>query len=823
MNTNDAPLRQIDDISWHSRLGLRIVVVFLGLLVLVQVVTLTLVRTGIHDNARDHLSEQINLGEQVFMRLLRQNADHFIESTRVLALDFGFRMAISSNDQATITSALINHGKRLDAGFAVLTDPSGHIRASTTELGQATDGLVSRLMQQAGSEQTQNAGDFQVVVLNGRLFQLVTVPVKAPLTIGWVVMGFQLDKDLLLDMRRLTGVDVVILSRQGKLPWQATLSQLPQASTQALLTQWSPIAKAVREQGKSPGMLALPEGDHVWRSITLEGPQGQEVEALLLRSESEAVAPYRRLEGSILLFSVLGVLVFAAGSVVTARRIVGPVHTLTKLAQRLSDGDYAVAVPRQGNDEIGALSIAFESMRQAIQHRESEIRAQAFTDALTQLPNWAGFSADVKEAVEDVRRQPGSACAVLMLDLDRFKHVNDVLGHDTGDQLLQLVGQRLRHLIVDPRNTVARLSGDEFAVLLRHGDVGQAKAVAHTILDRLAAPLMLNGQTVDLGAGIGIAVYPEHASDSGELIRHAEVAMYKAKQTHLGHIVFRPELDIRLNEALSLLGELRHAIEHQELRLFLQPKVCMASGKVKGAEALVRWQHPTRGMVPPMKFIPFAEQTGFIRQITHWLLDESVRICRQWADSGVRLDLSVNLSARDLIDSDLPAHLNRLLIQHRVQPEHLCLEITESAIMDDPNHALQTLEQFHYMGVKMSIDDFGTGYSSLAYLKRLPVDELKIDKSFVMNMQNDSQDEKIVRSVIDLAHNMGLRVVAEGLEDRHAWERLAALDCDLAQGYWIAKPMPSDQFLGWASDWQLPDEPEASSAVAANQPQDATI
>ncbi len=819
---NEAPPRQIDDIRWHSRLSLRIVAVFLGLLVLVQVVTLALVRTGIDDNAREHLSEQLNLGEQVFMRLLHQNADHYIESTRVLALDFGFRTAISSNDQATITSALVNHGERLGAGFAVLTDTAGHIRASTTELGQATDGLVSSLMQQSGSEQAQDSSDIHVMVLDGRLFQLVTVPVKAPLTIGWVVMGFRLDNALLLDMRRLTGVDVVVLSRQGKLPWQSTLSQLPQASAQALLTQWSPMAEAVREQGKSPGMLALPEGDHVWRSITLEGPQGQEVEALLLRSESEAVAPYHRLEGSILLFSVLGVIVFAVGSAVTARRIVGPVHTLTKLAQRLSDGDYAVPVPQQGKDEIGALSIAFESMRQAMQQRESEIRAVAFTDGLTQMPNWARFSADVKEAVADVRQQPGSACAVLMLDLDRFKHVNDVLGHDTGDQLLQLVGQRLRRLIFDPRNTVARLSGDEFAVLLRQGDLAQAKAVARTILDRLDAPLMLNGQTVDLGAGIGIAVYPEHASDGDELIRRAEVAMYKAKQTHLGHIVFRPELDMRSDEALSLLGELRRAIEHQELRLFLQPKVCMASGEVKGAEALVRWQHPTRGMVPPMKFIPFAEQTGFIRQITYWLLEESARIWRQWADSGVRLDLSVNLSARDLIDSDLPAHLNRLLILHGVPPEHLCLEITESAIMDDPNHALQTLEQFHYMGVKMAIDDFGTGYSSLAYLKRLPVDELKIDKSFVMNMQHDSQDEKIVRSVIDLAHNMGLRVVAEGLEDRRAWEQLGALDCDLAQGYWIAKPMPSDQFIGWARTWQLPEAPEPVGAVLAGQSQSAS-
>ena len=803
------PRQPLSHIRWHKRLSLRIVAVFLGLLLLVQVVTLLLVRTGIDANAKENLSDQLNLGEQVLLRLLRQNAEHFVESTRVLALDFGFRTAISSNDQATITSALVNHGERLEAGFAAFTDSDGRVRASTAELGGSAQDLVVRLMRQPDARHAEDDSGIHVTVVDGRLFQLVAVPVKAPLTIGWVVMGFRLDSSLLADMRQLTAMDVVVLSRSAQSPWRATLTKLPNASVQTLLTQWSPPTGVQPTSGNTPASLSLPEGDHVWRSLLLDSSAGQEVQAVLLRSVDDAVAPYRSLEATIFLFSLGGVAVFAVGSAVTARRITEPVRTLTNLVQRLKDGDYGVPVPRQGSDEIGALSVAFESMRQAIREREEEIRGLAFTDALTQMPNWAGFSADVKDAVAEASQTPNGRCAVLMLDLDRFKHVNDVLGHDTGDQLLQLVGQRLRRLIFDPRNTVARLSGDEFAVLLRTGDVAQAKAAARTILDRLDAPLQLNGQTVDLGAGIGIAVFPEHAGDGNELIRRAEVAMYKAKQTHMGHVVFKPELDMRSDEALSLLGELRRAIECQELRLFLQPKVCMTTGEVKGAEALVRWQHPSRGMVPPMKFIPFAEQTGFIRQITHWLLEESAIIWRHWADSGMRLDLSVNLSARDLIDSDLPAHLNQILQKHGVPPEHMCLEITESAIMDDPNHAQQTLEQFHYMGVKMSIDDFGTGYSSLAYLKRLPVDELKIDKSFVMNMAKDSQDANIVRSVIDLAHHMGLRVVAEGLEERPAWDQLRDLHCDLAQGYWIAKPMPADQFLAWVHGWAPPEPVQA--------------
>ena len=805
------PPQPLGRISWRHRLSFRIVAVFLGLLLLVQFVTLALVRTGIDDSARADLGEQLNLGEQVFRRLLRQNADHLIESTRVLTADFGFRAAMSSNDQATVVSALVNHGERLGAGFAVLTDTQGLTRASTADLDGAVDRLVRDLMQQTASSEED---DIHVMVKDGHLYQMVAVPVKAPLTIGWVVMGFKLDNRLLSDMHQLTGMDVIVLSRTPTSDWRVALSELPQASAQDLIGQWQPPqGGAATDAQTSPGQVTLPEGDHVWRSVTMEAGKGLNVQAVLLRSVDEAVAPYRRLEVSMLVLSLVGVAIFLVGSTVTARRIAEPVHTLTRLAERLSSGDYDVPVPRQGQDEIGALSVAFESMRLAVQHREAEIRALAFTDGLTRMPNWAGFSADVKEAVDEVRQQPDAACAVLMLDLDRFKHVNDVLGHDTGDQLLQLVGQRLRRLIFDPRNTVARLSGDEFAILLRQGDVAQAKAVARTILDRLDAPLMLNGQAVDLSAGIGIAVFPEHAADGNELMRRAEVAMHKAKQTHVGHVVFRPELDMRSDEALSLLGELRRAVEQRELRLYLQPKVSLVDGRVTGAEALVRWQHPTRGLVPPMRFIPFAEQTGFIRQITLWLLEESAMVWREWANHGLTLDLSVNLSARDLIDTDLPKRLDQLLLAHDVPPERMCLEITESAIMDDPTHAQQTLEAFDRMGVKMAIDDFGTGYSSLAYLKRLPVDELKIDKSFVMNMQSDHQDEKIVRSVIDLAHNLGLRVVAEGIEDQVAWHMLQALDCDLAQGYWIAKPMPAEQFLDWAKNWQPPAPPALAALV----------
>jgi EAL domain-containing protein (putative c-di-GMP-specific phosphodiesterase class I) len=328
--------------------------------------------------------------------------------------------------------------------------------------------------------------------------------------------------------------------------------------------------------------------------------------------------------------------------------------------------------------------------------------------------------------------------------------------------------------------------------------------VARALLGMLDEPMRLDDHTIDLSASLGIAFAPEHAADPEALLGLVEVAMYAAKRRQLGVLVYDTSMDTRSSASLSLLSELRQAIERQELRLYVQPKVDLKTGRVLGGEALVRWLHPQRGLVPPMQFIPFAEQTGFIRQITTWMLTAGVQALQDWQEAGLVLKLSINLSTRDLLDPELTDRVRHLLDRHRVSAARLCLEITESAIMDDPVRALQTLQKLHELGVHLSIDDFGTGYSSLAYLKRLPVDELKIDRSFVTNMERDLDDARIVQSTIGLAHNLGLTVVAEGVETDKAWALLARLGCDEGQGFGIGRPMPSDEFLGWVRHWQAP-------------------
>ncbi len=524
-------------------------------------------------------------------------------------------------------------------------------------------------------------------------------------------------------------------------------------------------------------------------------------------SIDDAVRLPQDLQQALLVITSLGLLIFGLSSGFTARRVTRPLRWLSVAADRLGAGDYATPVPQsKRSDEVGHLSQAFERMRVNVAGQQEEILKLAYWDSLTGLPNRTQFRDAVREAVAqaEVLNVSGSSVnsvAVIMLDLDRFKHVNDVLGYRFGDLLLSAVAQRLSQNSVRGDDLVARLGGDEFAVLLRRGNGELAASVAQRIAQSFSEPLLLEEHKVDMDAGIGMACWPAHASDADTLLSRAEVAMYAAKRRGSGAMMYDPSVDAGSAQTLSLLSELRQAVVQNELRLYLQPKLSLDSGLVVGAEALVRWQHPTRGLVPPVQFIPFAEQTGFIRQMTIWIFEEAARHWQMLHDEGLRLVLSVNLSTRDLLDIELPQKFEALLVKHRVPAEAFCLEITESAIMDDPQRAQATLNLLSARGFKLSIDDFGTGYSSLAYLKSLPVDELKIDKSFVMNMEKDEDDAKIVRSTVDLAHNLGLTVVAEGVENALIWDKLKALACDEAQGYFMSKPIAAHTFAAWCDTW----------------------
>ena len=426
----------------------------------------------------------------------------------------------------------------------------------------------------------------------------------------------------------------------------------------------------------------------------------------------------------------------------------------------------------------------------------AEREHQALHDTLTGLPNRKLLLSKVTDAISGAAAGDEQV-GLFLLDLDRFKDVNDTLGHHVGDELLTHVADRLGS-VLRPGDTVARLGGDEFGVLLPViRDRAMAAEVAERIRGALAQPFVLNDVAIDLEASIGIALYPAHATQANELMQRADVAMYQAKETRSGIETYDPERDPHSTARLSLFGQLRRAIEDDELVLHYQPKVDLASGNVVGVEALVRWEHPDRGLLPPDTFVPIAEQTGLMKSLTASVLEQALRQTADWADAGLTIRMAVNVSARDLHDDTFCNRVREALDRTGVPASFLELELTERVVMADPERALENLTALSRLGVRLSLDDFGTGYSSLAYLRRLPVTEIKIDKSFVLRMDVDDEDATIVRSTIDLAHGLGLRVLAEGVETAETWQRLSELGCDAAQGYFLSRPHPAPVITDW--------------------------
>jgi diguanylate cyclase (GGDEF)-like protein len=782
----------------RTSLSARIVLVFLCLLLVVQGTSFLVIRASIDHNARRAIASDLEVGERLLRRLLEQNAHKLTEGASLLAADYGFRSAVASHDDPTIASVLANHGERIGASVTALLDTNFTLRVATQADAPSLRPVLLQLAEQRANPRL--AGN--VVVIGDRPFQFVLVPLRAPVTVGWVLMGFPVDQRLVDEMLAFSSLHVSLEMRtQGQAGWKTLLSTLPGEARAAL----------DRRNGNfdldGVMTLRLPGGEYNARAVTLTEPgaAGPGVAALLMLSVDEAVAPYRQLQLGLAALTLLGVVVFAIGSVLTARRVTTPLRRLAAAAERLGAGDYVTPLGGgKRSDEIGDLAHAFERMRVNVATQQDEILKLAYWDSLTGLPNRVQFRNAVIEALA-IAKSDGRSVSVVMLDLDRFKHVNDVLGYRFGDLLLKGVADRLSQQTVRNGDLVARLGGDEFAVLLadldRHGDLAHTRGIAQRLHQAFGDVMTLEDHSVDMNASFGMAVWPHHAADADGLLNRAEVAMYHAKKRGEGPMLYDVAFDAASAQTLTLLSELRHAVDHRELRLFLQPKLALDTGHVVGAEALLRWQHPRRGLVPPMQFIPFAEQTGFIRVLTQWVFEESARMWRVLNESGLRLVVSVNLSTRDLLDTELPQKFEALLVKHIVPAEAFCLEITESAIMDDPQRAMATLERLSALGFRLSIDDFGTGYSSLAYLKRLPVDELKIDKSFVMSMAKDANDARIVRSTIDLAHGLGLTVVAEGVESEQVWALLREQACDEAQGFHMSKPMPSTEFVAWSTGW----------------------
>ena len=471
-----------------------------------------------------------------------------------------------------------------------------------------------------------------------------------------------------------------------------------------------------------------------------------------------------------------------------------------------------IALPLAAVHKAASISLEKDRLVATLQVKADENQYQATHDALTGLPNRVLFQDRLQQAIHGVSRTNASV-AVILMDLDHFKEINDALGHQMGDKLLVEIAARLRHALRDA-DTVGRLGGDEFAVVIPDVEhTHQAVTVAERVLSVFEQAFVLDGMTLHVAASLGIAMHPEQGHTPEVLIQRADVAMYYAKESKSGYEFYAPEHDHHSPARLAMVDELRQAISNKDLIVHYQPKVDLRSGQLLGVEALVRWEHPRRGMLPPLEFIELAEHSGLIGPLTMEVLDLALEQCSKWREEGLDINVAVNISLQSLLNLELPTTVGALLRKWQVPPTSVTLEITESCMMADPARTVKSLDQLHEMGVKLSIDDFGTGYSSLAYLRRLPVSEIKIDKSFVLDMMEDDGSAVIAQSTIDLGRNLGLKVVAEGVASRAIYEQLELLGCDVAQGFHIARPMDVTGMKAFLAEKNYPARMVADEAA----------
>ncbi len=769
-----------------SDFGLRIRFLATLLLVIVglQAATSFVVLERTRHEAESHAQSQLEAGGRVFERLVGERERQLLANVATLVGDFALRRAVATKDRATVASALENHGARIRADVAFLIDLDGQLDAVTPigvdlEVGEED---LRGLLEQA--KRTGRAAGIGFV--SGHPHQIVLAPVNAPILVGWIGMGFELDRELASDLRQLTGLEVSFWSKRGGSGEVRLESTLPPADQVAL-------AEALdRRAVDSLPSFSVAE-DARWFSLPVAVGSGDRARtgAVLQTSRAAALAAYQAQRVDLLRFFGIGLVLALAAALFTARRLTQPIGALARAAAAISSGDLqtpvAVAARR---DEIGQLAESFRVMQQALGERERRILHDTRHDRLTGLPN--------RNAVESelaARLGRASRFVVILLDLVRLKDVNDSLGNAIGDEILIGSADRLRES--DAVAWASRVGGDEFLIVVDGDDEERVARTVDRLVADLEAPHDVRGASLVPRFRAGLAFAPKDGADPEVLMRRAEMAVALAKADRVDRACYVPGLEESNHRRVGILIELERALEVGDLELYYQPKVSLRSARVIGAEALIRWRHAKLGQMNPQEFIGIAEQAGLIGKISEWVLGQAVRQAALWSTRGIDLQLSINLSADDAATESLPDRIAAVLREHGARPSHLRIEVTESVVMTDPKRVSELLSRVRDLGVGIAIDDFGTGHSSLAQLQTLPCDELKIDQAFVRGLRAGTANAVIVRTTIEMAHSLGLHVVAEGVEDRTSWNLLAQYGCDVAQGYFLGRPMPPAEFLAW--------------------------
>ncbi len=762
----------------------KIFLFFVLLLLLVQSIALWTLIKGNDAQEQQEISNRLNTAKTIFTEQFNSQRDYLAAFAETAAKDYGIK-DVFEGDTRSLLFALNNHRKRINADLAMAISADNIITAQLQTVH--VDNTKTKV--QKGSELgktfkhtewLESQEKAHLYLLDGTLYQLSLSPLTVgSSTIGWLAFGFEINQALADHFLEITHLQVdFILSQNDE--WLLVASSNPKADVNFAKNI---VEGNIPEQYIGIGEL-ITDFDHQ--------PFGLAMYAL----RADIVEVLQKQWWQFLMLTFITLLLSLTSAYVIASSITKPIKRLVQQAKMIAQGDYQQKIDLTDNGELGQLANEFNAMQQAVLTREQELIHRANHDPLTELPNRNILIKALNQLINDK-----SSFLLFHLNLSRLKDVNETLGHDVGDWLIQRTADRLSKL--SKFHILCHLGGDEFILLFEKKNKHTISGLVNDINASLENHCDYDGINLQLQVRMGISSFPEHCDIDNTLLQMADTALQSARKTNANYLCYDKSLDVNSVERLNLINDLKHAISDNQLELHYQPKLDLKTNIVTHAEALVRWYHPTLGMVPPDNFIHIAEQTGQINKLTQWVVSTALKQSAIWRADGIDLNIAINISAEDLKEADFYDFIRNTITTNNVPENKVTLEVTESAVVDNPEEAIKLLQRFKDAGIKISIDDYGTGYSSLAQLKQLPVHELKIDKSFVQHLHEDEDDRIIVRSTIELAHNMGLSVVSEGIEDDFSLRWLAEHDCELGQGYYISRPKPTKDFTTWVKEQLL--------------------
>jgi len=768
--------------------SLRNQILFLcvGVVLATSLATLIAFSFNTSQYSRSQIDQKMNAATITFHELLDNRESQLKISASLLTADFGFKQAVATRDSATINSVLYNHGKRAQADLMILTDLKGIIRASThPELITGKHFPYASLIQAAAFMQD---GAVSFMELNGSLYQIALVPVNAPRPIAFTGVGFKLDLAIAQELKALTNLEVTFLTHNSSSrKIKRTITTLPKEGLSQALN-------AEHEITLDFGLFLPNKTSYISRKVELEGVQSNLGSAVLSIDLFDAFSSHRNLKNKISFISMSIFIIAIAGSLVLAENVSNPLKKLVLIAEKITAGRYDDNFDEKSQTrEIQTLFNAFSAMGASIRLREERITYQAEHDSLTNLFNRSALLRNIDENFTRVQKP----YVTISLNIRGFRGINDSFGQGIGDSILRSVASRLTSYKSGDAFS-ARLSADEFVIAI---DI-QAQSVenlAQELIDHLHEPIVIDRLTFNVHFSAGYAIYPQHGEDSETLMRRSAIALDKSRHAQLTLRCYEVGEDEEHLDQLAILNDLKTALasDDGQLHMNYQPKLNLKNWKVDKLEALIRWQHPDRGFISPELFIALAEQSALIADITDWVIQAVITQAAEWRQRYPELQVAINISSQDLERTELLPMIESLLTRTELPTHVICLEMTERDMMSNPDRAEELMKKFQAAGFELSIDDYGIGQSSLSKLKQMPVDEIKIDKAFITHLDSSEADQIIVKSTIELGHNFGLKVIAEGVESKGAQDILSDLGCDYIQGYFLSRPLKPEDFDGW--------------------------